>query len=174
MGGGGGKIGRGKIVHPVLEERLSVEFLVGVEVTKIDADAGEVEYGDPQNVKAPKKRIPFNKLLLASGGKARTLFVPGCNLEGVHTLRNQQDNDTIAASVQKGDKAVIVGGGFIGRRFLAGGGPRRSLWSWGLGGRLALCGGPTELLMFFVGRGFVRYNYLGSCAVVLVCVRLVI
>lgn len=58
--------------------------------------------------------IEFEKLLIATGSRVRTLDVPGSDLTGVHYLRSNADADRILASAGDARRAVIVGGGYIG------------------------------------------------------------
>lgn len=85
-----------------------VDFLAAMEVTSIDRGAGEVECGDAT-------RIPFERLLLATGSEARTLEIPGADLPGVLSLRTLEDADRLRAKLSGGPRRlVIVGGGWIG------------------------------------------------------------
>ncbi len=56
----------------------------------------------------------FDMLLVATGGEARGLDVPGANLAGVHTLRDRAQAEGIARAAAGARRAVLVGGGFIG------------------------------------------------------------
>ncbi len=58
--------------------------------------------------------LPFDHLVLATGGAARRLAVPGAELPGVHHLRSREDAAAIAAALRQARHAVVVGGGFIG------------------------------------------------------------
>jgi len=58
--------------------------------------------------------IDYDKLLLATGGRARKLPLPGADHAAVHYLRDISDVDAIRAKVSKGARLVIVGGGYIG------------------------------------------------------------
>lgn len=60
------------------------------------------------------EHIAYESLLLATGGHARTLTLPGADLPGVHTLRTLADARTLQPRLQPGQRLVVVGGGFIG------------------------------------------------------------
>jgi 3-phenylpropionate/trans-cinnamate dioxygenase ferredoxin reductase component len=60
------------------------------------------------------ERVPFDAVLVATGGTNRHLAVPGRDLEGIHELRTFADADAIRAEARPGRKAVLVGAGFIG------------------------------------------------------------
>ena len=53
-------------------------------------------------------------LLVTTGGRNRTLTVPGANLAGVFQLRTVQDCDRIRAAVVPGRRAAVIGFSFIG------------------------------------------------------------
>lgn len=59
-------------------------------------------------------RLVADKLLLATGVRARRLDVPGAELAGVHSLRTLADAVAIRAHLEPGAPVVVVGAGFIG------------------------------------------------------------
>ena len=58
--------------------------------------------------------IPYGKLVLATGARARRLTLPGSELGGIHYLRTMEDTDRIRADLRPGARLVICGGGYIG------------------------------------------------------------
>src|SRR5712691_2399577 len=60
------------------------------------------------------ERIPYDSVLIATGGRNRHLAAPGHDLEGVHDLRTIDDADAIKAEAARGRKAAVIGAGFIG------------------------------------------------------------
>jgi 3-phenylpropionate/trans-cinnamate dioxygenase ferredoxin reductase subunit len=58
--------------------------------------------------------LGYQSLLLAHGGKVRTLTIPGGDLPEVLTLRNLGDAAALAQRLQPGKRLLVVGGGFIG------------------------------------------------------------
>src|ERR1700688_2115963 len=56
----------------------------------------------------------FNKLIVATGARPRTLDIPGAKLRGLHYLRSLDDSKSIRAAAGNVKRAVVVGGGFIG------------------------------------------------------------
>src|SRR5438445_11146510 len=89
-----------------------VELRLGVRATAIDAKQKfvELECGE---------RLVYDRLLVATGGRNRTLSVPGASLEGIFQLRTVEDCDRIRAVAQSGRRAVVVGLGFIGSEVTA-------------------------------------------------------
>ena len=63
------------------------------------------------------ERLPFDRLLLATGSEPRRL--PGTKLEGIHYLRNVEDSDAIREAAQDAQRAVVIGAGFIGSEVAA-------------------------------------------------------
>ena len=58
-------------------------------------------------------RLPYDKLLVATGATPR-LRVPGTDLAGVFALRTIVDSTAIREAARTAERAVVVGGGFIG------------------------------------------------------------
>jgi len=60
--------------------------------------------------------LPYDKLIVATGAKARRPPVPGIDLEGVTTLQSMRDADFLRRIRDEGTikKAVVIGGGLIG------------------------------------------------------------
>jgi len=80
--------------------------------TRVDANTHEVHLNDGGPV-------PFDRLLIATGGVNRTLEVPGADLPGVHQLRTVAESDAIKQDARPGSRAVVVGMGFIGSEVAA-------------------------------------------------------
>jgi 3-phenylpropionate/trans-cinnamate dioxygenase ferredoxin reductase subunit len=59
-------------------------------------------------------RLPYSKLLIATGARARALPLPGCELNGVVTLRSIPDVDAIRARLESVETLAVIGGGYIG------------------------------------------------------------
>jgi NADPH-dependent 2,4-dienoyl-CoA reductase/sulfur reductase-like enzyme len=59
-------------------------------------------------------RLRYDKLLVATGATPRSLRVAGSDLEGVFALRTIVDSTAIRAAARVAERAVVVGGGFIG------------------------------------------------------------
>ncbi len=79
---------------------------------RVDADTHQVHLkeGGP---------VPFDRLLITTGGVNRTLEVPGADLPGVHQLRTVAESDAIKQDATRGARAVVVGMGFIGSEVAA-------------------------------------------------------
>jgi NADPH-dependent 2,4-dienoyl-CoA reductase/sulfur reductase-like enzyme len=60
------------------------------------------------------EEIGFEKLIVATGARVRTLDLPGSDLAGVHYLRTLEDSKRIRRDMESAKQAVVIGGGFIG------------------------------------------------------------
>jgi 3-phenylpropionate/trans-cinnamate dioxygenase ferredoxin reductase subunit len=93
-------------------ERNNVERL-HARVEAIDMQAHEVV------LEGSRERISFDRLLVATGGRNRSLPAPGATLPGVRGLRTVKDCDAIKELAVPGSRAVVVGMGFIGSEVAA-------------------------------------------------------
>ena len=89
-----------------------IEVRLGRTVAEVDAGAKTLTL-------AGGEKMAYDALLLAPGGVARTLEVPGAGLPGVFTLRSADDADAIIAAAAEARRAVVVGAGFIGMEVAA-------------------------------------------------------
>ena len=62
----------------------------------------------------PTDTVRYDKLLLATGSRVRTLTTPGSNLEGVRYLRTLDQSDALLAGFREGAQVVVIGAGWIG------------------------------------------------------------
>ena len=99
-------------VHPEGYYRdHAIELRQGLAVG-VDTAARTVELDDGE-------RIPYERLLLATGAEPRRLTIPGAELDGVHYLRTLADSDALASRLEAGGHAVVIGGGWIGAEVAA-------------------------------------------------------
>ena len=89
-----------------------IDTIFGTRATRIDPAARIVELED-------HRQIPFDALLIATGGRNRRVSIPGSDLEGIYSLRTVGDANRIRAEIVPGRRAVIVGMGFIGSEVTA-------------------------------------------------------
>jgi 3-phenylpropionate/trans-cinnamate dioxygenase ferredoxin reductase component len=95
-------------VHPAdWYAEHDVTLLTGVTATAIDPDGHTVSTDDGQ-------RLPYTKLLLATGSTPRPLPVPGADLDGVLMLRTLPDADRLVTQLKPDRRIVVIGGGWIG------------------------------------------------------------
>ncbi|OJH40249.1 NAD(P)/FAD-dependent oxidoreductase [Cystobacter ferrugineus] len=107
-----GKMGRNELhLKPqATYERFSIELKLGARVERIDRDAHEVLFSEGS-------RLRYDKLVLATGGRARQLSFPGIDtsrLENVFSLRSIADVEAMHGQFVSGRHLVIIGGGYVG------------------------------------------------------------
>jgi 3-phenylpropionate/trans-cinnamate dioxygenase ferredoxin reductase subunit len=92
---------------PEFYAQQSIETLFGSRACRIDATERIVHLNGG-------RRVPFDRLLIATGVRNRRPPIPGIDLPAVHQLRTVRDAIRLRAEMQAGRKAVVVGMGFIG------------------------------------------------------------
>ena len=58
--------------------------------------------------------LAYDRLILATGSRARRIPLPGLELDGVLELRTAADADRLKAALKPGARLAVVGGGYIG------------------------------------------------------------
>lgn len=58
--------------------------------------------------------VSYDKLVLATGGRVRTIPVTGADLQGVHSIKTLSDIETMKPRLGEGKNMVVIGGGYIG------------------------------------------------------------
>lgn len=81
---------------------------------KYGATAIEIDMAAREVTTSTGKRVPFSKLVMATGSSALRLPVPGSDLKGVHTFRDSRDVDLLLALATQKKRVVVVGGGLLG------------------------------------------------------------
>ena len=89
-----------------------VELILGVRATAVSPSTRSVELADGRG-------LTYDKLLLATGGRAREVPCAGADLAGVHTLRTVDDAVAIRDRLVPGAPVVVIGAGFIGAEVAA-------------------------------------------------------
>jgi len=82
--------------------------------TLLGATAERIDVADRSVVLAGGETIAYDDVLVATGGRNRTLRAPGAELDGIFQLRTVADADRIRAAATDCNRAVVVGMGFIG------------------------------------------------------------
>jgi 3-phenylpropionate/trans-cinnamate dioxygenase ferredoxin reductase subunit len=86
-------------------DAADIELVLGRRVGAVDPNAARVEFEDGT-------RIPYDRLVLATGSRARRLTLPGA--EHVLTIRSLDDALAVRAALGPGSKVVCIGAGVIG------------------------------------------------------------
>jgi len=91
---------------------LDVDLVLGAAVTSVDIDGRHVTFGNGTT-------MGWDRLLLATGAEPRALPVRGGDLSGVHLLRRLADADRLRAALQRADRIVVIGAGWLGSEVAA-------------------------------------------------------
>ena len=86
---------------------LEVEWRLGVPATGLDRERKRVRLDDGTEA-------PYDRLIVATGCRARNWDGPGAQLAGVHTLRDLEDAVSLRKALPGARRLLIVGAGFIG------------------------------------------------------------
>ena len=90
---------------------LDLDLQLGVRATGLDMRDRSLELDG-------RRRLPFDRLLVATGSSPRQL--PGTpELDGLYTLRTLEDSLTIRREFESNPRVVVVGAGFIGAEVAA-------------------------------------------------------
>jgi 3-phenylpropionate/trans-cinnamate dioxygenase ferredoxin reductase component len=95
------------LLPPAWLDKNDVEIITGAEVMRVDPASRCVDLDGHPSILA-------DAVLFATGGRPRTLPVPGPRPEAVHYLRTIEDSQRLRAALTPGKRLVLVGAGFIG------------------------------------------------------------
>jgi apoptosis-inducing factor 3 len=88
-------------------EQHDIELHFGKTVTTADTLNKSLIFEDGSS-------LDYDALLLATGGKARKLDVPGADLGNIFTIRQPEDVNAILETVANAKTALVIGSSFIG------------------------------------------------------------
>ena len=89
-----------------------IELITGERVTEIDRHGCQVRMSSGNT-------LGYDHLVLATGGRNRTIQLQGAALDGVCYLRTLAEADAIAQRIGAAKSVVVVGAGFIGLELAA-------------------------------------------------------
>lgn len=89
-----------------------VNVLTGHEATEIDREKKEVVVKNPGTGEV--SRLPYDKLVIATGSTPLVPPIEGIDLKGVFRLNHPEDAKGIKESIDKVGEAVVIGAGLIG------------------------------------------------------------
>jgi NADPH-dependent 2,4-dienoyl-CoA reductase/sulfur reductase-like enzyme len=88
-------------------DKFEADWRLGVSAVSLDRGRRRVVLSDGDE-------LSYDRLILATGSRARSWPGSGADLEGVHVLRNLDDALTLRAAFDGRPRVAIVGAGFIG------------------------------------------------------------
>lgn len=92
------------------ESKIDLQLGTGVEEIRRDEKYVRTEHGT---------EIPYDKLLITTGARARKLAIPGSADAGLIYLRNLDDTLLLRDQLTSGREVAIIGAGFIGLELAA-------------------------------------------------------
>jgi len=96
----------------LFNHRFNIDVHTDHEVTAIDPKAKTIRV---QNLQDNSSRIEqYDALVLATGSKAIRPPLEGIDLPGIYVLRTIPDSHKLRTAAKNAQRAVIIGGGFIG------------------------------------------------------------
>lgn len=95
------------LFKPALFEGLRIDWRSSAIAVAIDRNRQEVRLRDGGVV-------AYDRLLICTGGRARTLDIAGAQEAGVRTLRSIEDALALRAALLPGRTLLVIGGGWVG------------------------------------------------------------
>lgn len=98
---------------PAEHRANGIDLRMGTEVTEIDLEAGTVTAVSGDDGR--REQVGFDELVLATGAVPIRPDLPGVNAPGVYGVQTLGDGTAVLAGLdQSPQRAVVVGGGYIG------------------------------------------------------------
>jgi apoptosis-inducing factor 3 len=81
---------------------------------RLSTDVGGIDPGAQEITLSDGERIPYDRLLLATGAEPIRLWIPGSDDANIHSLRSLADCRAIIRRAQTARRAIVLGASFIG------------------------------------------------------------
>ena len=88
-------------------EKVNIEHMLGETVSAIDPSEQLITLASEQT-------LHYDHLILATGGRVRTMPCPGADHPSVNYLRTLADVEAMQDKFTEGTRLVVIGGGYIG------------------------------------------------------------
>ncbi|OGA19208.1 MAG: hypothetical protein A3I01_16525 [Betaproteobacteria bacterium RIFCSPLOWO2_02_FULL_65_24] len=98
--------------HAPYYERQQVTLHLKARATSIDRAGKRLRLAD-------QRELPYDRLMLCLGARARALDIPGKALAGIHYLRTMDDARALRTELAACKRLVVVGAGYIGLELAA-------------------------------------------------------
>ncbi|AAL64145.1 NADH oxidase (nox) [Pyrobaculum aerophilum str. IM2] len=92
------------------EKERNIKVMINTEVVDVDADKKVVVVKKGGS----EEKIPWDKLVIATGAKPLVPRIPGVELKGILTMRHPDEVPHLKGHIDKAKTVAIVGGGYIG------------------------------------------------------------
>jgi NADPH-dependent 2,4-dienoyl-CoA reductase/sulfur reductase-like enzyme len=90
----------------------------GIEL-RLECEVAAVDVKRKRLILKGSDEFGFQKLMIATGARPRTLNIPGSRLQNLFYLRTLNDSKSIRNAAEKVKHALVIGGGFIGMEVAA-------------------------------------------------------
>ena len=95
------------LLSPSDLDELGLTLKLGVRATGLDAASRTLTLSDGST-------LTGRAIVLATGGRASRLPLPGADLKGVHVIRDYADAEALRGDLADATKVAVIGGGLIG------------------------------------------------------------
>lgn len=102
-----------------LYSKINMHFLLDKKMTAQNLYLKKTDFYEQNKVKLVREKVEnleayeYEKLILAYGGKPKTLDVEGKNLKGIYTFYSLKEAEALSGQIESANDIVLVGGGFI-------------------------------------------------------------
>jgi NADPH-dependent 2,4-dienoyl-CoA reductase/sulfur reductase-like enzyme len=90
----------------------------GIEL-RLECEVAAVDLKRKRLILKNSEEFGFQKLIIATGARPRTLNIPGSNLRNLFYLRTLNDSTNMRNAAESAKRVVVIGGGFIGMEVAA-------------------------------------------------------
>ena len=94
------------VLTPEVAAEKGIDLRLDATVTAVDRAGGRVGTAGGS--------LPYDALILATGGVARSLPLPPALAARSHSVRTREDADGLAAALARGGTVAVIGGGWLG------------------------------------------------------------
>ena len=93
-------------------DKQSIDLRLGLRAESIDRSAKQIAFTDGTV-------LPYDRLILSTGARPRSIDLPGSALRNIFDLRTLSDLRALLPALKEQRRIVVIGGGFIGLEIAA-------------------------------------------------------